>query len=140
MHDQRIVKLLIRNPKGKFLILRSAGVYAQGARYAELPSAVAQMGEDDVAVLDRAVRDDLGIFLQTQEALQIGFDSEYEPGEGVMTRVLYMLKIPGEYLNITLGERYEKFEWRSASEMRDFDPANQVLVQTALDFYVPGAE
>lgn len=137
MHDTRIVKLLVRNPQGRFLSLSLSGQYTTGVPYAQLPTAIAHPGEGDVEALDRSVREDLGLFLQTQEALHIGFDSEYVPGEGVITNVLYMLKIPGEYLNITLGERFETFKWRSAAQMRDFDPASQVLVQTALDFYVP---
>ena len=120
--------------------MRLTGYYSAGVRYSQLPSTVVQPGEDDTAALDRAVREDLGIFLQTQEALQIGFDSEYEPGEGVLTTVLYMLKIPSEFLNIRLGDKYETFDWRGASEMRDFEPTSQVLVQTALDFYVPAGE
>lgn len=129
--------LLVRNPQGYFLSLRVSGVEGQHSRYMHLPSALALPGENDTQTLDRAVRDDLGVFLQTQEALQIGYDSEYQPGEGVLTQVLYMLKIPTEYINLTLGAGFESFTWRAPGEMRDFEPATQVLVQTALDFYVP---
>lgn len=117
--------------------LRAAAAVEQGSRYMQLPSALALSSESDIQTLDRAVRDDLGVFLQTQEALQIGYDSEYQPGEGVLTQVLYMLKIPTEYINVTLGASFESFAWRAPREMRDFEPATQVLVQTALDFYVP---
>lgn len=138
MHEARIVYLLVRNPQGVCLTLQGALREGEASStHSLLPSAKVRVGENDTQALDRAVRDDLGIFLQTQAALEVGYDTEYIPGEGVVTKVLYLLKIPTEFINITLGESFERFSWRQASELRTFEPVLQVLVQTALDFYMP---
>lgn len=136
MQDRRVVELLVRNLDGKFLVLTSNDL-SVAPNQPFLVRGEAKAQEDDTATLDRVLREDLNIFLQTHEAIQIGYDSEYEPGEGVITRVLYMLKIPGTHLNIVLSERFSSYEWRDANTMRGFEPPMQVLVQTALDFYLP---
>lgn len=136
MQDRRIVELLVRNLDGRFLVLASNDL-SLAPNQPFLVSGEAAAQEDDIATLDRILREDLNIFLQTHEAIQIGYDSEYEPGEGVVTRVLYMLKIPSTHLNIVLSERFSGYEWRNADVMRGFEPPIQVLVQTALDFYLP---
>lgn len=136
MLDRRIVKLLVRNRDGKFLTLERFDSTSPASQR-ELVGGDTLPGENDVVVLDRILRDDLNIFLQTQDAIEIGYDSEYEPGEGVVTRVLYMLKIPSTHLNIILSEKYRQYEWSDVAAMRGFEPPFQVLVQTALDFYLP---
>lgn len=140
MQDKRIVKLLVRNREGNYLVLHRDVITPDKRFLPDLPGGETLPGENDTVALDRMLREDLNIFLQTQDAIEIGFDSEYEPGEGVVTRVLYMLKIPSTHLDFVLSDTLEGYEWSAGSAMRGFEPAFQVMVQTALDFYVPAEE
>lgn len=137
MQDARHVKLLVRNREGNFLVLRQQVIDAVITEAPDLPGGLAAVGEDDVATLDRVLRDEFNIFLQTQEAVQVGYDVEYEPGEGLMTRVLYLLKIDREWMPLGAGRDTVHYDWLPAHKLRNFEPPFQVLVQTALDFYLP---
>ncbi|NLA42840.1 NUDIX hydrolase [Candidatus Saccharibacteria bacterium] len=136
MNDRRIVKLLVRNLDGDFLVLRRSETHSSSSHLPDLPGGHVEDGESDIATLDRRLRDELGLFLQTQEAVEVGFDAEYEPGEGLVTVVLYLIKINQSRLPIRLSDDHEGFDWVNSSQLRSFDPPLQVLVQTALDFYV----
>lgn len=118
-------------------MLRQQVINAVITEAPDLPGGLAAVGEDDVATLDRVLRDEFNIFLQTQEAVQVGYDVEYEPGEGLMTRVLYLLKIDREWMSLGAGCDTVHYDWLPAHKLRNFEPPFQVLVQTALDFYLP---
>ena len=136
MQDQRIVKLLVRNRAGSFLVLEEAMIDAIRTTRPDLPGGPTHEGESDIAALDRILRARYNVFFQTQEAVHVGFDAEYEPGEGLITRVLYLLKIEDTHVPLAAGREAVQFTWEPATSLRGFDPPFQVLVQTALDFYV----
>lgn len=95
-----------------------------------------ELDETDLGALDREVLEEVGLVLNTEDAVHIGFDAEYEPGEGMMTRVLYMLKLETARPFIRLSDEHESYDWVSKETLRGFEPPFQVLVHTALDFYL----
>lgn len=135
MRDARYVQLLIHTEQGEFLTLRRLETNSVSS-YIYLPSGESAGELDDVAALDMAVMDGLGLVLNTEDAIRIGYDAEYEPGRGLVTRVLYMLKIKTSRPFLHVGEGYSGFDWVSVAELRGFDPPTQILVQTAVDFYL----
>lgn len=136
MQDQRIVKILIRNQQGEFLVMRRSMSRPKRPGLLDLPGGHIDVGETDLQGLDRELAEETGLVLNTEDAIHIGFDAEYEPGEGMCTRILYMLKIETERPMIRLSEEHEGFEWVTQDEVGGFDPPFQVLVHTALDFYL----
>ena len=137
MQDTRTIKILLRNARGEFLVLRRADEVYASQTIIDLPGASQGIGQTDAQAMDSALSHCTGLLLNTEEAIQIGFDSEYEPGVGTLTRVLYMLKIDNERPHIVLGSEFVSFDWASLQQLREFEPPYQVLVQTAIDFYLP---
>lgn len=140
MQDRRAVKLLVRNQSGEFLVLQRSGAHPRWPHRPDLPGGLIKSHENDTEALDRKIREEMDIILATENAVQIGYDAEYEPGEGLMTRVLYMLKIEQSNLPIKLSSEHEHFEWRTVADMRGFELPYQILIQTALDFYLPAQQ
>lgn len=137
MHDTRDVKLLLYSGRDDFLVLRRGATSLGQAHALDLPGGEVGIGEGDIAALDRGIAEQTGLVLNTEDAIQIGFDAEYEPGRGMITRVLYMLKIETIRPMVRLSDEYVAFDWMSHAQLRGFEPALQVLVQTAVDFYLP---
>lgn len=136
MQDRRSVKLLIRNGNGEFLMLRRSSTHPTLASTLDLPGGEVELGEKDLVALDRELLEETGLVLNTEDAVHIGFDAEYEPGIGMMTRVLYMLKIETPRPLVRLSSEHEGFDWVDKETLRGFEPPFQVLVRTALDFYL----
>lgn len=136
MHDRRSVKLLIRNTQGEFLVLRRSDTHPTLPHALDLPGGLVESGESDLAALDRELSEEIGLVLNTEDAVHIGYDAEYEPGEGMMTRVLYMLKLETPRPLVRLSSEHEGFDWVNKDVLRGFEPPFQVLVRTALDFYL----
>lgn len=136
MQDKRSVKLLIRNAQGEFLVLRRSASHPTQPHALDLPGGEVELGEQDLAALDRELAEEIGLVLNTEDAVHIGFDAEYEPGEGMMTRVLYMLKLETSRPLIRLSSEHEGYDWVGVDTLRGFEPPFQVLVRTAIDFYL----
>ena len=136
MQDRRSVKVLIHNGQGEFLVLRRSGTHPTWPHAPDLPGGVIERGETDLQALDREVAEETGLVLNTEDALQVGYDAEYEPGEGMMTRVLYLMKIETSRPRVELSWEHEDFSWSNKDSLRGFEPPFQVLVQTAVDFYL----
>ncbi len=136
MQDRRSVKLLIRNGQGEFLVLRRSDTHPTMPRALDLPGGLAEPGEEDLTALDRELAEETGLVLNTEDAVHIGYDTEYEPGEGMMTRVLYMLKIETARPRVALSWEHAGFDWVDKDTLRGFEPPFQVLIRTALDFYL----
>lgn len=136
MQDRRSVKLLIRNGQGEFLVLRRSSSHTTQPRALDLPGGLVESGEQDLEALDRELAEETGLVLNTEDAIHIGFDAEYEPGEGMMTRVLYMLKLETPRPYIQLSGEHDGYDWVQIDTLRGFEPPFQVLVRTALDFYL----
>lgn len=136
MQDIRSVKLLIRDGAGEFLVLRRSATHPTLAHALDLPGGEVESGEDDLTALDRELSEEIGLVLNTEDAVHVGYDSEYEPGEGMMTRVLYMLKLETTRPMIQLSSEHEGYDWVDKETLRGFEPPFQVLVRTALDFYL----
>ena len=136
MQDRRSVKLLIRNAQGEFLVLRRSRSHPFYPQALDLPGGFVESGEQDLAALDRELAEETGLVLNTEDAIHIGFDAEYEPGEGMMTRVLYMLKLETPRPYVQLSSEHEGYDWVDQDTLRGFLPPYQVLVSTALDFYL----
>ncbi|MBH2007226.1 NUDIX hydrolase [Candidatus Saccharibacteria bacterium] len=136
MQDRRSVKLLIRNGEGEFLVLRRSSEYPELTGTFDLPGGMTEPGERDLAALDRKLAQEIGLVLNTEDAVHIGYDAEYEPGEGMMTRVLYMLKLETSRPLLHLSPAHAGFDWVDKETLRGFEPPFQVLVRTALDFYL----
>lgn len=137
MNDTRVVKLLIHSGRDDFLVLRRSGTHPTQPHMYDLPGGVVDPGESDVIALDRELSEETGLVLNTEDALHIGFDAEYEPGRGMMTRVLYMLKIETVRPMVQLSYEHEAFDWMGRDQLRGFELPFQVLVQMAVDFYLP---
>ncbi len=137
MQDTRVVKLLIHSGRDDFLVLRRSGTHPTQAHMVDLPGGEMDRGESDLKALDREIAEETGLILNTEDAIHVGFDAEYEPGVGMMTRVLYMLKIETIRPRVQLSDEHESFDWVSKEALRGFEPPFQVLVQTAVDFYMP---
>lgn len=136
MEDRRSVKLLIWNSEGEFLVLKRSDEYPELLGTFDLPGGAAWPGETDTATLDRKIAQEIGLVLNTEDAVHIGYDTEYEPGEGMMTRVLYMLKLETSRPLVRLSPAHAGFDWVDKETLRGFEPPFQVLVRTALDFYL----
>lgn len=136
MQDRRSVKLLIRNGQGEFLVLRRSASHPTQPHALDLPGGEVEPGEQDLEALDRELAEETGLVLNTEDAVDIGFDAEYEPGEGMMTRVLYMLKLETNRPYIQLSSEHEGYDWVQIDTLRGFEPPFQVLVRTAIDFYL----
>lgn len=136
MQDRRSVKLLIRNGQGEFLVLRRSASHPTQPRALDLPGGEVEPGEQDLSALDRELAEETGLVLNTEDAVHIGFDAEYEPGEGMMTRVLYMLKLETPRPYVQLSAEHESYDWVDVDTLRGFEPPFQVLVRTAIDFYL----
>lgn len=136
MQDRRSVKVLLHNGRGEFFVLRRSGTHPVWPHAYDLPGGDVEPGESDQTALDRELAEETGLVLNTEDAIQVGYDSEYEPGQGMMTRVLYLLKIETARPRIELSWEHEGFEWVDKSTLRGFEPPFQVLVQTAIDFYL----
>lgn len=134
MQDTRAVKLLIHNGQGEFFVLKRDGVASADAL--DLPGGQVAPGEEDILALDRELARTTGLVLNTEDAIHVGYDAEYEPGEGMMTRVLYMLKIETPRPRIELSDEHNGFDWVDKATLRGFLPPYQILVSTALDFYL----
>ncbi len=138
MVDTKIVKILIRNLQGDFLVYKKHPADAMNGYRYDLPGDSSVATDDDLKILDRHLQNELNIFLQTQDAIKVGFDVEYEPGEGLVTRVLYLIKINQE--NPPMAGGQGSYEWVPSETLRGFEPPFRVLIQTALDFYLPPDE
>ncbi len=136
MQDVRSIKVLIHSGDGEFLVMRRSFNLENQPGALDLPGGKADVGESDLEALDREVLEETGLVLNTEDAIHIGFDAEYEPGEGMMTRVLYMLKLETSRPMIRLSSEHESFDWVDKETLRGFEPPFQVLVRTALDFYL----
>ncbi|HCH34827.1 TPA: hypothetical protein DEW05_04870 [Candidatus Saccharibacteria bacterium] len=136
MQDRRSVKLLLHNNQGEFLVLRRSDTHPTMPRAFDLPGGDVEPGETDLVALDREISEEIGLVFNTEDAVHIGYDAEYEPGEGLMTRVLYMLKIETSRPLVRLSWEHESFDWVDKETLRGFEPPFQVLVRTALDFYL----
>lgn len=136
MQDRRSVKLLIRNDQGEFLVLRRSASHPTQPHALDLPGGLVESGEQDLQALDRELAEETGLVLNTEDAIHIGFDAEYEPGEGMMTRVLYMLKLETPRPYVQLSSEHEGYDWVQIDTLRGFEPPFQVLVRTAIDFYL----
>lgn len=136
MQDRRSVKLLIRNGQEEFFVLRRSDTHPSQPHALDLPGGEVESGEQDLAALDRELAEETGLVLNTEDAVRIGYDAEYEPGEGMMTRVLYMLKLETSRPLVQLSDEHEGFDWVDKDTLRGFEPPFQVLVRTALDFYL----
>ena len=136
MHDARYVHLLIHTEQGEFLKLRPIETHPVSPYSAALPSGESAGQANDVSALDVAVEASIDLVLNTEDAIQIGFDAEYEPGRGLVTQVLYMLKIKTSRPFLRLDDAHEGYDWVSKDELIGFTPPVQVLVQTAVDFYL----
>lgn len=137
MPDRRAVKLLVHSRVGEFLVLYRSHTHPIWPHWPDLPGGAVESGETDIQALDREIREEMDVMLPTEDAIQIGYDAEYEPGDGLITRVLYMLKIEQDNLPIKLSWEHEHFAWLPAGELQGFEPPYQTLVQVALDFYLP---
>lgn len=136
MQDVRVIKLLLHSGRDDFLVLQRSGTHPTQPHMYDLPGGVVDGEESDIVALDRELSEETGLVLNTEDAIRIGFDAEYEPGRGMMTRVLYMLKIETVRPMVTLSYEHESFDWLRRDQLRGFEPAFQVLVQTAVDFYL----
>lgn len=136
MQDQRIIKLLIHNGQGEFLVMRRSMSHTNRPGLPDLPGGHTEANETDLAGLDRELAEETGLVLNTEDAIHIGYDAEYEPGEGMCTRVLYMLKIDTAHPFIRLSDEHDGYEWVVKERLSGFEPPYQVLVSTALDFYL----
>lgn len=139
MQDTRVVKLLLYSGRDDFLVLRKGSSHLDQAHALDLPGGEVSAGEGDLVALDRGIARQTGLVLNTEDAIQIGFDAEYEPGRGMITCVLYMLKIETVRPMVQLGDEHAAFDWTSQAQLRGFEPPIQVLVQTAVDFYLPSS-
>lgn len=140
MQDTRVVKLLLYSGRDDFLVLKRSATHSTQPHMVDLPGGEVGMGENDLKALDRELSEETGLVLNTEDAIHIGFDAEYEPGLGMMTRVLYMLKIETVRPLVQLSYEHESFDWVGKEKLRGFEPPFQVLVQTAVDFYLPIGE
>ena len=136
MQDRRSIKLLIHNGRGEFLVLRRSASHPDLPHALDLPGGLVESSETDIEALDREIAEEIDLVLNTEDAVRVGFDAEYEPGEGMMTRVLYMLKLETPRPFIRLSSEHESFDWVDKETLRGFEPPFQVLVHTALDFYL----
>lgn len=136
MQDIRSVKLLIRNAQGEFLVLRRSSSHPTQPHALDLPGGEVEYGETDLSALDRELSEETGLVLNTEDAVHIGYDAEYEPGEGMTTRVLYMLKLETPRPLVRLSSEHEAYDWVDIDTLRGFEPPFQVLVRTAIDFYL----
>ena len=136
MQDQRIIKLLIHNQQEEFFVMRRSMSRTSRPGLPDLPGGHIQVDETDLTGLDRELVEETGLVLNTEDAIHVGYDAEYEPGEGMCTRVLYMLKIETARPRINLSKEHEGYEWVKKDKLTGFDPPYQVLVSTAIDFYL----
>lgn len=118
------------------MVLRRSGTHPIWPHAPDLPGGDVEPGETDLLAIDRELSEETGLVLNTEDALHIGYDSEYEPGEGMMTRVLYMLKIETPRPRIELSWEHEGYGWVDKDALARFEPPFQVLVRTAIDFYL----
>ena len=136
MQDRRSIKLLIHNGRGEFLVLRRSASHPDLPHALDLPGGLVESSETDIEALDREIAEEIDLVLNTEDAVRVGFDAEYEPGEGMMTRVLYMLKLETPRPRIELSDEHNGFDWVDKATLRGFLPPYQILVSTALDFYL----
>lgn len=118
------VKVLLRNPEGKYLLLyRNPEKYPEHLHQWDMPGGRIDPGSPLMDNLAREVMEETGLTMTTEPRLLAAQDI-FSNGERHIVRLTYVGETDGEP---TLSEEHKEYGWFTSTELRVFEPLDSYL-------------
>ena len=118
------VKILLKNPEGKFLLIRrSAKKYPEVIHHWDIPGGRINLGATLMDNLAREVSEETGLALTTTPKI-IGAQDILKAPEKHVVRITYVGEATGE---LQLSDEHEGFRWVSKEELLGFEHLDRYL-------------
>jgi len=137
MIETRIcAKILLRNSRGQFLVLRRSGTHPRYAHYPDLPGG--EVENDDESLLlavQREVGEETSLAIDVFSAVLLHAHTVLRTEEAtpdVMTYLLYLDDIKEDNPQVVVSWEHDRYSWRSAEELTGFEDAFQLKIDYAV--------
>lgn len=116
------VKVLLKNPEGKYLLMRRSAYEERGVGKWDIAGGRIEKGVPLMENLAREVREETGLTLKSEPRLLAAQDIIWP--ERHVVRITYVAEAEGEP---KLGEEHDEYGWFTYEEMKTMDKMDDYL-------------
>lgn len=111
------VRAIIRNDQKTLLLKRAAGRQSILGKY-ELPGGKLDYGEQPEDALERYLKDDVGLFIQSAQLYDVLTYIDHDDRDIQYTFILYLVSLSSDGNKITLSPKYDQYTWKKLGDVR----------------------